>query len=534
MFRTIGIAILTLSTALFAQEMSLQDCLNRALKNNLDIQIQALDTQMSGENVRSSMGIFDPVLSARYSEDSNTSPSVWELQGAQVFKSEGKDGSFSISQLIPSGGSVSLSYQANRSENNSTFYTVNPSFTGSLSLGFSQSLLQGFGTDVTRYRITLNEQAHSTSREQLRYQIMSTILAVEKAYWDLHYALADLEVKKVDLELARELLEDTQKRIDLGTQAPIDIYQAQVGVATREEQIILAQNTVAAAQDHLKNLLNVTDPKEWDQEIIPIEEVETSDLEFDLNESYEEALTLRPDVRIKHLDFEAKKNDYLVARNNLLPSLDLNVNYWYAGSGGDTIIRDPNSGEVLEIIPGGLSDANEQVLDRDYGNWTAALTFSMPIGNRDARAKRTIAELTLDRADKEMEQLRQAVFLEIRNALRNLATARQSMEAARVSRVLAEKNLDAERKKYDNGMTTSFQVLEVEADLSDAKTREIMARINVRKAIADFHFSVGNLADYENLDIVESNAPQYGQPQKRIPVFSYGWWIRNDSRLSAP
>lgn len=525
----IFLTILTLSAmGLFAGEMTLKECLVRALSANLDISIQQLDTRVAEQRMVSSKGIFDPTIQLDVNHRATASPSTWQIEGALISKTDYSTGQASVSQLLPTGGSVSFSLDSAKNDSNSIWYTVNPSYNSTLSLGLSHSLLKGFGSDITRYQITLYRNSYGAAAEQLRQQIMNTVLDVEKAYWDLHYAYANLDVKKKTLKLARDLLEDTQKRIDLGTQAPIEIYSAQVGVATREEEIITARNLVESAQDNIKKLLNVQSVEEWEAPVIPAEKIAVEKTEFDLNESFQAAMELRPDVRIMVLDRATKNLDYIVAKNNLLPTLDMNFNYWYDGS--NLVVEvDPVTGEPAAVA-GELSDALDQVTNRDYKNWSAALTFRMPLGNREARGDREVARLNVEKSERKMEQLKQTVFLGVREALRNLETAKKSLDAARASRILAEKSLDAERKKYENGMSTPFQVLEVEADLSEAETREVRALIHYRKTLAEYHWAVGDILSFEGIELDEPD-PVKKSVMEKTPVLSYGWWIRKDDTL---
>jgi outer membrane protein TolC len=184
------------------------------------------------------------------------------------------------------------------------------------------------------------------------------------------------------------------------------------------------------------------------------------------------------------------------------PRLDLSATYGFSGTGGDLVIRD-DAGNVVATVPGGLSDAVDQVTGGDFPGWSVGLELGIPIQNRDARARATIAELAVDQGRTGIDQVRQLVTTEVRLAVRGVETASQELESARVSVRLQTANLDAERKKFTNGLSTSFQILQVEEDLTNARSREVRAVTGYRRALVEYNRAIGKLIERSGVEIVD-------------------------------
>ena len=196
--------------------------------------------------------------------------------------------------------------------------------------------------------------------------------------------------------------------------------------------------------------------------------------------------------------------DALFRGNQAKPSLDLALTYGYNGIGGDLTQRDVfGTGEILFQAPGGYDDALDQITGGDFDGWSAALNFTYDIGNRQRKAQRALAEVAVERGEAELQDLELQVITGVRRLARLVEASAEARESARVSRRLAEKNLDAEQKRYQNGMSTSFQVLEIQEDLSQARSREVNTITGYRKALARYYQAVGTLIQESGVELVE-------------------------------
>jgi outer membrane protein TolC len=216
------------------------------------------------------------------------------------------------------------------------------------------------------------------------------------------------------------------------------------------------------------------------------------------------ALAERPELHTQQLDIEQARIESQFARNQERPRLDLDVGYGFSGIGGDVLVEDEETGQ-LRKIPGGFGDALSQITGLDFRGWSAELIFGFPIQNRTARAARAIADIDLARAESALEDARNAIVTEVRGAARRVETAAKQIEAAKASRVFQERNLDAERKRYENGMSTSFQITQIQEDLTQALSREVNAVVNYRVALAEYQRVTGRLLEDEGVSIEDQD-----------------------------
>lgn len=486
------------SLFIFSKDLTLSEAIEIALQNNLQIKIERLNLNSFQNNIKASKGVFDPILNADLESSSTKSPSSWQLQGADVYESKRRNFNLSLSQYLPTGGTFSVDWTNSRTETNSLFYFINPSYNSGFTLTISQPLLKYFGFEIAKKNEIKAIYNFNSNLSAFINNVEKKVKEVEEAYWDLYYYYNDLKVKEEALRLAKEFLSITQRRIDVGLEAPLNIYSAQVGVATREEAIIQAKSFYELAQDRLKQLLHLEKEK-WNDEIKITEEpvVEKIDIEENV---FELALSKRKEII--NLSWQKQLAEFSLkeAKNNLLPDLNFVASYGYSGLGGTYIIRD-SSGNIVEIIPGGWSDALDQIKNMDYPSWSLALTFKYPIGNRALKENLKNAELSYESLNLQTEQMKEVIFAEIREALRNLNSAEKSLEAAKISKTLAEKNLEAERKRYENGLSTNYQLLLVQKDLSEAQSREIYAKIAYKKAQINYYYKVGLLLEKNNISV---------------------------------
>ncbi|HVT03495.1 MAG TPA: TolC family protein [Thermoanaerobaculia bacterium] len=482
-----------------ALRLSLDEAIQTAVKQNLGVDIQRYDFRMAGYSARSRYGIFDPVGFADLSIASQQQPVT-----SSIFSSKTDRNLFNVgvSENTPTGGSLSVAFNNSRQKSASTFTTVNPAYSSDIGLAFNQPLLRNFGVDVTRRGINIARNNLGISQEAFRAVMMDTVLAVENAYYDLIFARENLEVKKQSRFLAGDQARITQIRIDVGASAPLDILQPRVAIATNEEQVIAAFAAVRDAEDRLRQLMNLPVP-EWSRPILPNEQIGFTPMSVNVDDAVARAMELRPEVREVGLTKEIRRIQYMYARNQARPKVDFNLNYGVAGLGGNRIVRDPITGQPTGIDRGGYGDALSQISGFDFPSWTVGLNVGVPFSNIGARAERKRAELDLQSKEVDEARVRQNILVQVRKAARDIDTLAKQIGATRAAREAAEKNVDAERKRYENGMTTNFNVLLIQQQLSDARSLEISALAAYNQAIAGYHRAVGDLLDARNITVEE-------------------------------
>ena len=484
-------------------ELSLEDAIEIALQSNLGLVVQRYNDADSRLDLAQSFGLYDLTATAELSTLSESSPSVSSLGGADVTTDDGQTWNFGLSQLIMTGGSLGFAFNNTESDSNSIFATVNPSYRSDVDFTFTQPLLRDFGKRLTERGIEIARTNLEISRETFSQQVSNSIQEVVNSYWSLVGAKAQLTVAQRSLELAQQLHDQNKVRVEVGTLAPLELVQSEAGIATRQEEIIRARAAVADAEDVVRQLLNLDRDTYWDAEIRTTSEAETARRSVVLEEAISTALEARPEVVSKRLAFDNLTLDSEFFRNQKLPQLDLSARYGFNGLGGPVTERDFITQEILFQAPGGYTDALDQLVDGEFEGWRVALNLTYPIQNRTAEAQFAKAEVAVDRATAELRDLELQIVTEVRKAVRGLETSVQQIDSARVSLRLQQRTLEAEQKRYDNGMSTSYRVLEIQRDLVDAANREVTAVTGYRTALAEFMRATGKLNEEFGVTIVD-------------------------------
>lgn len=483
--------------------LTLDEAVEIALRQNLGLSIQRFTRDRSRQLAARELGIYDLRLSSLlYAEDTKT-PAASQLEGSE---SNLQRFNTNFDQLFPTGGNLTLGLTNFRREDDNPFATVNPSFRSGLTFTYNQPLLRDFGRLATERNLLVARNRSEASREEFERLVVVSVQDVIDAYWNLVGARQQLIVAQESMSLARELHDRNRIQVEVGTMAPLELVQSEAAIAEREEGIITAQSAVGDAEDALRRLLNLPEGPLWSAEIRPATDPTVQHTPIDVAAAIQTALAERPEVRFQQLGIEQARIETEFARNQERPTLDFEVSYGYGGLGGDVFIEDPVT-EQVRRIPGGFGDALSGITSLDFPGWTAELTFGFPLQNRTARAARAIAEIDLDRAETALEDTRNGIITEVRGAARRVETAAKQIEAAKASRVFQERNLEAERKRYENGMSTSFQITQIQEDLTEARSREVNSVVNYRIALAEYQRVIGRLLEEEGVAIDDEELP---------------------------
>jgi outer membrane protein len=493
--------------------MSLAQAVAIAVANNEDQYVSVNAAESFEYLIIQNKGIFDPLIAAAVGRAHAEIPA-----SSQITSGVFDDTTFSAnaSQLTPLGGTFQLGFAGTREVSNNQFATVNPSYAGGLTLSMNQPLLRNFGTLPTTWLIRISRNQRDSAYQSLLRVVQGTVNSVEQAYWDLVYAQQNLEVKRESLRIAQELNRITRIKIDVGSLAPIDIVQTEVGIATAEQDIITAEGQIGDAQDRLKRQLNFVDPAQVNLPIIPTDPLSTEQVKIQLDQGTQTALQRRPEILSVAYTAASDLIRYQYYRNQVLPGLNLTGSYGSRGLAGFSI--DPVTGQTTDT---NFSQAFQDVINRDHKNWSVGLNFSYPILNRAAKGAAGVARYTWEADKAQIIVVEQNVVIEVRAAARAIDTAQRSIVAATKGRELAERNLDAEKKKFDNGMSTTFQVNQIQRDLSAARTAEQQALAIYRTALAQYHFALADNLEWKGIRVEglpESEAPLRDVQEGPVPA----------------
>ena len=485
---------------LFGQEqeilsLTLEDCILKAMEGNLQVAVEEYKPRLADASVMQAKGVFLPQFDLSYGKNNTESPSYWWLQGEENIESRFSDYAVKISQLIPTGGNVSLSWDGYRSETNEGFQLINPRYGSTLEFEFTQPLLKNFGMRISRKEILIARNNLDISRSQFRTLLMDTIYSVQESYWNLVYAIEDHKVKQRSLQLARDLLAKNRREVEVGKLAPLEILNAETEVAQREADILQAAALIKSREDTLKNILNLMEGEGPDlRNIRPLDDPRFNPFEITLANAIETALINRPDLKADRTQMETKSLNVDVAKNQMLPGLDLTFSYWSPGISGDRILYlngDPFLGIVIGKEKGKASQAARDAFRNLYTNWSVGLTLSVPLSHLINRSEVVKAQMELEQGRLELEGRKKQIILEIRDAVRAVETNAKRVEAYHLARELAERRLRAEEKKLSVGLATNYFVLQYQEESANARSMEIKALVDYNLALAQYEKVAG-------------------------------------------
>jgi outer membrane protein TolC len=486
-----------------AINLSLDQAVELALRRNLGLVIERFTRTQARLGVEQALGVYDPLATIDLQANDISRPPTSITNPTD---SNSQQLTFGLSQFIPTGGQLSVGWQTSRSETDLSgdFAFVNPTYNSGLNLTFTQPLLRDFGRGIFERQLLIAQNQNVGSNREFARQVMATLQQVINAYWNLVEAREQLVVARESLKLATDLHERNRIQVDVGTMAPLELVQSEAAIATREEDIIRSQQAVGDAEDTLRQLLNLPQGPLWEAEIRPATEPKVEAPAIDTAASIRTALESRPEVSAQQLVVEQAQINADFARNQKKPSLDLTLNYGLNGNNGVTIINDQGT---PSIVTGNFSDSVDQVFGIDFDGWSAQLTFGYPIGNRGARAASTIADLQLESARTALAQTEQQVTTEVRQAVRQVESAAKQIDAAEASVRFQIRSLDAEKKRYENGMSSSFEITRIQQDLTAAKSRQVTAIIAYRTALTQLQQATGQLLPEYSIAIDDPEAP---------------------------
>jgi outer membrane protein TolC len=488
-------------------ELTLRDAAEMALRHNLQVRINKFAPEVQVENVTSARARFDPSVTfdvpSAFARNFNQGTSV--LAGGRVILDETLGGGFGFSHLLEYGTNYSINWTAQRRFSTNTFSTFNPNFSSTLRLQLTQPLLRNFGKEINVAPIMIAQDGLEVSMETFRDQVQQTMLSVYQAYWQLVFAEDDLAVKELSLDLARQQFERNKVQVEIGTLAPIETIQAEQQVATNKLQLTQAHQALADARDDLRRLINVEAAAQagWDTPLAAADEPQVTGEVVDLQAAIQLALESDPQLRSLRVGARSRALSVRTARNELRPQVNFTGSLTLSGQGGDTLIRGGGFGssDILEIQEGGFSDALGNLFSGKFNNWQVGLQVQFPINNWAAKAQHAQAVINERQQLVQIADREQQLRVDITKAVRQVTSGAQQVAQAAVARELAERQLDAEERKFAVGTTTNFEVLTFQRDLANARTSELQSITNYMNSVARLEQAKGTLLESLGMSI---------------------------------
>ncbi len=534
--------------------LSLNDAVKRALENNNDIEVARDDVRFAETQLRSLEGIYDPILSFTPQIDKRITPQQSSLGGS------GSSGTTTNTTytLSPSlnkqfelgGGNYTLNFANSHTNTSSTFSFINPYYSSNLSLSFTQPLWRNRSIDNNRRQIRIQKKRLEQSDADFRLRTIDVITSVQRAYWDLVFALRDQQNQLENLNLTRENLRTVEAQIAVGTKAPLERAEVQTELANRESALLLAVQTVSIAENNLKQLI-YKDPAapEWSAQLTPTDIPKVDTNPVNLTDALKEARDNRPELRRLRLQNDINQIDIQYFKNQTRPQIDLVSTLATTGLAGKDVSGAAPAGTLFPLISG---DPNlnaqafllQQILNIQqqggfplatvplvpsnggppsdliggYGkdlanlfglktrNITVGVSFQIPLRNRTAEANLAGVRIQKEQLEASVRSQDQLIEQDVRNAAQNVETSRRRVLAAREARVNAETQLEGEQRLYQVGRSTTFLLFQRQNALTNARNAELRAETDYNKALADLQRATSTTLRANNV-IVDARTP---------------------------
>lgn len=469
--------------------LSIEEAVKLALENNLGLKVERINPALQEWSVTQAKTVWTPNLTASLTNTSRVSPITNAFAGATgQLTNQNISSNVGANQLLPTGGNYTVTWDTSRGKSNSVFDSPNPSLVSNLRFNFMQPLWRNFKIDNARQQLRVSQINRDLSDVALRQTVLVTIRNVKYAYWDVKAAVAAMAVAQQSLDLARESLRNNRSRVEIGTMAPIDVVQAEAEVARREEALIRAESAVRRTEDRLRTLILDSTSKEfWNVGFELTEQPVFDPRPIDLDGAVKTALEKRTDLQQTRKSIELTESSVLYLRNQILPDINAQVGYGLTGQGGTTKVFGSGFPPVeASRTTEGFGTVMSRLFGNDFHNWSLSVQVSYPIGTSNAEANLARTRLQVSQARIQLQNQELQVVTSVRDIARNLDTNQKRLAATQAARRLAERQLDAEQKKFAAGMSTNFFVFQAQRDLADARYNELSALLDYNRSVVDF------------------------------------------------
>jgi outer membrane protein TolC len=425
-----------------------------------------------------STGSFDPSLSVNFSYDRVTSPLNTNVVSG-IYNVVGSNTAFTANyaQLFSLGTSYSLTLNGQRQSSTQKNLLFNPASVTRFALGVNQPLLNGFGRATNERYIIVARNNTKVAEHVFKLQVISTIVAVENAYWDLAALQENVRVAEQALAVAEQLYKDNKIRLDVGTMSPLDVTSAESEMAARTRDLTVATTNLQLQEATLKNLLVKKVSPELDAARIALKDSMPQPRSLDIPETESAlagAMKERPELKQAELNLRNQDVSVRFTGDALHPSVS--IFGFYAGAGLQGSSTDTSSG---------MLDAFGQSFKGTYPEYAGGFSMSIPLRNRTAQADNLRSQIEKNQLLISEQRLRNSIAIEVRKAIIGLMQGKAQVEAAHKAATLAREIWEGEKDKLEAGASTSYQVILRERDLTTAQQAEVAAMVSYAKAMVE-------------------------------------------------
>ena len=517
--------------------ITLEEVIHRVLANDKDLAISRIARDEAVLNVKGALGYFDPKLGFTGHDLRTVTPASSSLSGST-------DGKLTNKELLADpyvsgsspflGTTYKIDFSSARQTTDSTFFTLNPQFPSSVNLNLTQPLWRGLFFDDNRHRLQVARRNTQLTGEQLRQRVIETVTQAIQAYWELEYAQRNFDVQVEAVRLAERQDQSNRRQVEQGLLAPVDVVQTQTQIATFQQNVFLAQNSLTNAENALKVLM-LPDRNDhmWSMALVPEQRPETAPATPAIADAVKQALEARPELKENTIAAAINQLDAKLSHEAAKPQVDAFAALSVTGLAGHPVVQsgaNPFSAAFGPLVnqinllsaQAGIPPLNPisfgsstipPVLVGGYGQSLSALTsgqfttaevgvnISLPLRNRTAVAAEQVQIAEGRRLQVQKQQVEMAIEQDVRNALQLIASANFRLESAVSARRYAEDQYNSEQRQFQAGTSTVFLVLQRQTDLIAARTREVRAEADKGEAQANLDRALARTLQVQNIEL---------------------------------
>ena len=465
--------------------LTLEDAIARALEKNIDIAVVRLNPRLRDWDLVAQRASFLPTLTGTLGPSGSTRLPTRAIDGGDLITTDTLTYNAGFTQALPKwGGDVTVNFTNSRVASSDELARRNPTFNSQLQFRLVQPVLRDFKIDSVRSQIQILQINRDVTELQVKGTIENTLANVRNAYWELVYAIRAIDVAQRSLALSQKLVEDNKIKVEIGTLAPIDVIQAEVQAASAAQALTTAEATWRTADLNLKRLIVASTADElWKSRLQPVDQPTVTPQPINVEGAVARALQERLDLQQDRKTLQTNDISMKVLDNATKPQLDMNVSYGVSAVGGPEFVT---SGGVTTTLPGDYNQALRQILGFSYPAWSIQAVASYPLGTTAAKARYASAKIQYEQTQAQVRSRELQVAVEVTNAALSVESALKRMEAARLTRELAERQLEAEASKFEVGMSTNYQIVQFQRDLANARNSELRAILDYQRALVEF------------------------------------------------
>jgi outer membrane protein TolC len=477
--------------------LTIEEARAQTLANNLDLKVALVDPTIASERVNEEEARFEAAFTTRALWQDTDAPTASALNSAQQEFQLLEPG---VRIPLRTGGTATVTLPLSRNETNNAFSTLNPSYESDLQFSISHPLLRNAGRDIATAPVRIAVYNQQASEARTKLEVITQLAAADRAYWRLYQARRDLEVAQQQYDLAQNQLERARRLVNSGRTRDIEQLRAESGLADRLDAIIRAQNAVLFQQRELKRVMNAPGLEVSTTSII-IPKTDPAPVEYlvDPPALVAHAIDNRMDLLETELRLLADAANIRVARNQMLPALDLDATYRINGLG--------DSGQH-----------SLHTLERNhFEDWSLGATLDVPLGNESAKSRLRQAILTRLQRLSSLDARRDIVRQDVLNAVDSIQAGWESILATRQATILATRTLQAEQRQFDLGSATSTDVLDAATRLAEAQLAEIRAVTDYQLAQVDLAAATGTLPGAAHIQWTPAATPSLPPDGSQAP-----------------